>query len=97
MSQHIFETTDLGGERLIVTLGYDRPLDYVFCTVMTEGGTVIYTNLDDDWAGLAQQRVGYYRSIIEGLGLEIPESMFREVEADQARRTGNRLQVHFFT
>jgi hypothetical protein len=94
MSQHIFETTNAEKERLTVTMGYDRPLNYVFCTVMTEDGDVIYSNLDDDQAGISQQDVGYYRTVLRNLELQIPESMYRETQADQVARVGNRVQVH---
>jgi hypothetical protein len=94
MSQHIFEATDAEGGRLTVTMGYDRPLDYVFCTIMTDDGDVIYSNLDDDHAGISQQQAAYYRSVIRRFGLEVPESMFREVEADQRSCVGNRVKIH---
>ena len=41
MSQHIFEATDAQGEPVIVTMGYDRPLNYVFCTVIAPNDEVI--------------------------------------------------------
>ena len=94
MSQHIFETTDGKGNDVTVTIGYDRPLNFVFCTVVTGEDHVIYSNLDDDGAGTHQQNVGYYRSVLEGLGLCVPESIFQEVAADQRGRVGNRLVTH---
>jgi hypothetical protein len=94
MSQHIFQATNAEGESLTVTMGYDRPLDYVFCTVTNEQDDAIYSNLDDDNAGISQQDVGYYRFVLKRLGLQIPESMFREVQGDQLARVGNRVQVH---
>ncbi len=94
MSQHIFETTSAKGKRVTVTMGYDRPLDYVFCTVTAENGDIIYSNLDDDDAGTEQQEVNYYRPILEKLGVHVPESVFREVVSDQLRRVGNREVTH---
>jgi hypothetical protein len=94
MSQHIFETSDVQGESLTVTMGYDRPLDFVFCTVMTKSDEVIYSNLDDDSAGTHQQDVNYYKPVLDALGLHVPESVFREVEADRLVRVGNRVRVH---
>jgi hypothetical protein len=94
LSQHIFETTDSQGNDLTVTMGYDRPLDFVFCTVMTRDDDIIYSNLDDDDAGTHQQDVGYYRSVLQELGLNVPESVFREVIADQFGRVGNRVVTH---
>ena len=94
MSQHHFESTTEAGDKLLVTMGYDRPLDYVFCTVFDKNEEVIYSNLDDDDAGTELQDVDYYRAILEKLGVRVPESMFREVKADQQRRVGNRVEVH---
>jgi hypothetical protein len=79
---------------MTVTMGYDRPLNFVFCTIMTQEDDVIYSNLDDDKAGTHQQDVGYYRSVLDGLGLNVPESVFQEVAADQLGRVGNRVVVH---
>ncbi len=94
MSQHIFETTNAKGARVTVTMGYDRPLDYVFCTVMAENDDIIYSNLDDDDAGTDQREVNYYRPVLEKLGVHVPESVFREVVSDQLRRVGNREVTH---
>jgi hypothetical protein len=94
MSQHILSTFNLQGESITVTMGYDRPLDFVFCTVMTTNDDVIYSNLDDDDAGTDQQDVDYYRPILDRLGIHVPESIFWEVKADQLMRVGNRVVVH---
>lgn len=96
MSQHVFRTLDRDGHRVAVTLGYDRPLDYVFCTVIRDGeeDSPVYTNLDDEDAGTHLQQVGYYRSALENLGIEVPEKMFTEVESDQANVVGNRFVDH---
>jgi hypothetical protein len=94
MSQHTFSSKDAHGTVVTVTLGYDRPLDYVFCTVEAENGDIIYSNLDDDEAGTEQQNVDYYEAVLRDLGIQVPESMFREVNSDQAARVGNRVVVH---
>jgi hypothetical protein len=94
MSQHIFKTSLAQGQQVTVTMGYDRPLQYVFCTVMTEDDDVIYSNLDDEDAGIHQQQVNYYRAVLLRLGLSVPEAMFREVESDQISGVGNRVVIH---
>lgn len=94
MSQHIFTSKDAQGAVVTVTLGYDRPLDYVFCTVEAENGDIIYSNLDDDGAGTEQQNVDYYKAVLRDLGVQVPGSMFREVNSDQAAHVGNRVVVH---
>ena len=90
MSQHIFRTT-LAVE---VTLGYDRPLDYVFCTVAAPAGEILYSNLNDDGAGTTCQDVQYFREKLAAFGLSVPESMWAEVECDQWNRVGNRTVEH---
>ena len=94
MSQHIFRTVDGNGIAVTVTLGYDRPLDFVFCTVMDAQDEPIYTNLDDDDAGTHQQDIDYYRPLLTRLGIEVPEVMFAEVESDQTNVVGNRVVDH---
>ena len=100
MSQHRCSTVDQSGRKVLVTLGYDRPLDYVFCTVMqhaeglAEGEEVLYSNLGDDEAGTDQQEVDYFRPILAALGIRVPESMFTEVALDQLQSVGNRTVVH---
>jgi hypothetical protein len=76
-----------------VVLGYDRPLDYVFCTV-ERGGEVIYSNLSDADAGTEQQDVRYYRSVLDRLGVTVPEELFATVESDQRAKVGNRVVYH---
>lgn len=90
MSQHLFQDG-----RFQVLMGYDRPLDYVFCVVDEIGKQEpIYSNLDDENAGCEQQDVDYYRQVLEELGVAVPESMFFEVRQDQEQRIGNRVVNH---
>jgi hypothetical protein len=93
MSQHIFTTTTSGGENVTVTMGYDRPLDFVFCTVVADGD-IVYSNLDDPGAGTHQQDVEYYRPVLQQFGIDAPESLFKEVQEDQTHRVGNRVVLH---
>jgi hypothetical protein len=92
MSQHILSTTTSRGRKVSVTLGYDRPLDYVFCTVMDADGDVIYSNLGDKMAGTDLQDVDYFRLVLRQLGIDAPDAMFTEVKSDQALRVGNRVE-----
>jgi hypothetical protein len=94
MSQHHFNATIADGRKVTVTMGYDRPLDYVFCTVMDKDGEIVYSNLHDDAVGLNLQDVNYFRPILEELGLRVPESMFAEVSFDQEHSVGNRVVIH---
>lgn len=77
MSQHIFETH---GVR--VTLGYDRILNYVFCTVMA-GDDILYSNLGDPHAGCALHDVEYFRPILEARNIKVPDKMFDLVAYEQ--------------
>lgn len=94
MSQHIYKTTVDGSKKVTITMGYDRPLDYLFCTVLDEDENVVYSNLDDDNAGIALQDVDYYHEVFERLRLVVPESMFHEVATDQKFSVGNRVVLH---
>ena len=93
MSQHRFHGT-MREVPVAVVLGYDRPLDYVFCTVIDRAGEILYSNLSDEDAGTHQQDVSYYRNVLADMQIEVPEAMFVEVAKDQLRRTGNRVEVH---
>jgi len=94
MSQHVFRTTTGNGDPIKVILGYDRPLDYVFCLVEDHKGDYPYSNLVDPKAGTHQQDVEYFRSILARLDIEVPEEMFAEVKSDQTNRVGNRTLDH---
>ena len=94
MSQHILNTTMSKKRKVTLMMGYDRPLDYVFCTVMNEEGDVIYSNLDDDRAGTDLQDVEYFRPVLQQLGIKVPEEMLTEVKSDQTLHVGNRVVYH---
>jgi sensor domain CHASE-containing protein len=91
MSQHICTARDSAGNNVQVILGYDRPLNFVFCTITDSEGEIVYCNLSDPAAGTRQQDVNYYRPILEKAGVKLPEAMFEQVAEDQALRVGNRV------
>ena len=93
MSQHIFHASDKRGQNITVTMGYERMSKRVFCTVMAED-EIVYSELEDPNAGVRLKEVEYYREILQGLGIEVPESMLLEVDADRKSRTGNRVVLH---
>jgi len=93
MSRHYCDTT-MDGQAVRVVLGYDRPLDYVFCTVHGEDGKIVYSNLDDEGAGTHQQDVEYFRNVLTKLQIDVPVSMFIEVAKDQLGCVGNRIEQH---
>lgn len=94
MSQHILNTTMSKKRKVTVMMGYDRPLDYVFCTVMNSDGDVIYSNLDDDRAGTDLQHAEYFRPILRQLGIKVPDEMLTAVKSDQLLHVGNRVVYH---
>jgi hypothetical protein len=94
VSQHICAARDSEGNNVQVILGYDRPLNFVFCTVTAADGEIIYSNLSDLNAGTRQQDVNYYPPIFEAAGVKLPETMFEQVAEDQALRVGNRVVNH---
>jgi hypothetical protein len=89
MSQRIWKRGDTE-----VRMGYDRPLDYVFCTVMIRG-EVAYTNLADEEAGTECQRVDYYREPLAALGIAVPEEMFRDIKLDRGMKIGGNKVVEY--
>ena len=97
MSLHICSATNTHGGKVVVRMGYDRPLEYIFCTVLSENGEVLYSSLSDANAGTDQQDVEYYRPILKNLGITVPEEMFTGTKADQLQRAGNKVVHHNIT
>lgn len=93
MSQHKYVAT-MDDEDVTVTMGYDLPLNYVFCVVEGAADEPVYSNLDDDAAGITQQNVEYYRGVLSGLGISVPESMYEGVASDQRNQIGNAIVSH---
>lgn len=94
MSQHILKTTDVKGASVQVRIGYDRPLDYIHCTVTDQDGEITYSSLGDVEALIEVQDVDYYRPILADLGITVPDTIFDEVSNDQASRVGNRVVIY---
>lgn len=90
MSKHIIIDTNSDA---VVCIGYDRPLDYVHCTV-EQNGDVTYFNLDDPKAGTEQQEVEYFRPVLAGLGIMLPQEIYDEVIRDQDQGVGNREETY---
>jgi hypothetical protein len=75
-------------------MGYDRPLDFVFCTVFNKADMVLYSNLDDDAAGTDTQDILYFKPILDRLGIDIPAIIFAAVSADQSAKVGNLTRTY---
>lgn len=87
MSQHIYTDGDIE-----VRIGYDRPLDYVFCIIYRGPDNCLYSNLLDPQASTIKQDINYFRPILKRHGIVLPEKMFEEVQHDQNMRVGNRVE-----
>lgn len=95
MSQHYFNTLTQDGEPVSVLMGWDRPLGHFFLVVEkdTDDDEYLYSNLDDPQA-LFNRPLSYYREKLAILGIDVPDSMFVEIERDKAMNTGNRYVWH---
>ena len=96
MSQHIYRTT-CQGKPAVVTMGYDRALDYVFCCLSLRGeetGEIAYSNLSDPAAGISCRDVEYFRAKLARFGVTLPASLYHEVTADQRGKVGDRKVDH---
>ena len=98
MSQHLFRTTHQH-RPVLITMGWDRPLQYVFLTVKrldpaedSRESDYLYTNLDDETT--EPSSLEYYCAQLTRLGLEIPPSMRHAVADDEAQNVGNK-QVEY--
>lgn len=105
MSRHNYST--VYRERNVeITLGFDRPLQEYFMTIMYTdlsedepddeeyAPPIVYSNLSDPNANRITD-LTYYRDKLRSLGLTVPDTLFREVEQDAADQVGNRLARHF--
>lgn len=93
MSQHNFLTQHNGME-VVVQLGFDRPLGHLFMVIAQASGhnDPIYSNqFQPDAFDLT---LTDYRSVLGEMGISVPESMFEQVELDQALGVGNRVAWH---
>ncbi|TAG49766.1 MAG: hypothetical protein EAZ30_02720 [Betaproteobacteria bacterium] len=93
MSQHYYETTDINGNALKVTLGFDRPLGHFFMFIEREGeDEPIYSNLHEDEAFSLD--LNHYKKVLDGMSIEVPKSMFEQVMLDEKFLVGNRYVWH---
>ena len=96
MSRHTY-TTMHAGRRTAVVMGYDRPLRYVFMTVedldaSDDEAAYLYSNLDQpDPDSLT---LDDFRTALQQLGIDVPESLFIETAADRLNNVGNRTVLH---
>lgn len=99
MSQHHFSTT-LAGRPVTVLLGWDRPLGHVFMVVQLDPlngdvldepedvGLCLYSNLHERDA--FTKDLDHYRRKLVELEIQVPETMWAQVDIDRRMNTGNR-------
>lgn len=96
MSRHHLRTVR-GTSRLLVVIGYDRPLNEFFLQLWddapaAEAEEPAYSSLDEpeaDWRDIAT-----VIRRLEELDVPVPRSMIDAVVADGVQRAGNRIVEH---
>jgi hypothetical protein len=96
MSRHHLRTAR-GASRVLVVMGYDRPLHEFFLQLWDEGPGAeadepAYSSLDEpaaDWRDIAT-----VVRRLEELDVAVPRSMIDAVVADSVHRAGNRIVEH---
>jgi len=103
MSQHIFNTVHKGFV-ITIRLGWDRPLWHFFMvirkpavlvdnTMMVDDVDHLYSNFhEDDPFG---KDLDYFRGVLRHFKIDVPESMFSEVQRDCENNAGNRFATHY--
>lgn len=103
MSQHIvrLESKKLRGP-VRIQLGWDKPLAEFYLVIFTDpacGSKVeeelVYSNLDDPSSD--GKELGYYREIAQGLGCNVPDSMWRAAYQDREFNVVNKVVFYSST
>lgn len=77
--------TEITKNGLIIEVGYDRPMDYVFVQVI-KNNDYLYSNLNDsDIDFTSQTDFSHFDEKIKTLGLEIPEELKIKTLLDRAK------------
>lgn len=104
MSLHLYTTQ--GDRQIVVTMGWDRPLQGFFMSI-TEVAAQLITNTSDEEEGdeiflfnNLDQKIPYPKEInsylaeLEHQNIGIPEQMASEVVADRMHNVGNKCVDH---
>lgn len=104
MSQH-FCDSEYQGKPVEVLIGWDKPLQQFFMVIEYKNDEdipeddlegYVYSNLTDEELlkkPLAEMSLDYFKSKLEELNIQIPSTMFPEVEKDKVNNEGNK-EVH---
>ena len=108
MSLHRFTTT-LGDIKIVVTMGWDRPFQGYFMSIMQlkstsfalaggdveeEEGSYLFNHLDQIESN--PRELTAYLFELENRGIEIPQRMIDEVTMDAVCNVGNKIVDHYY-
>ncbi|MEW7996794.1 MAG: hypothetical protein AB2825_20420 [Candidatus Thiodiazotropha endolucinida] len=103
MSIHTF-TTMLGDDEIVVTMGWDRPLQGFFMTITRinpkSSGEADVEDEEHFLFNNLEQQISHPKGIeaylfeLEHRGIEVPEKMINEVLADGMHNVGNKIVEH---
>lgn len=90
MSQHYFSTIHNGDQPVTVTLGWDRPLGDYFMFIERDGADdePLYSSVDEKHP--FNKTPAFYKTKLGELGIQVPKTMFEQIQCDQALGVGNR-------
>ena len=97
MSQHIYTLNHLG-KTTTVTMGWDRPLGYLFMNVQVQE-TAPVVDMDEDEGFLYSNlntptpfslELDDFLQALDALGITVPTEMYIQVEQDRLNNIGNR-------
>lgn len=97
MSQHIFET-EYNGRGVKIIMGWDRPLQGYFMMIEKKNlkeedeNPYIFNNLEIKNSHPITLQP--FLNVLDELGIEIPDKMIGEVEADGIFNVGNKMVFH---
>lgn len=81
--------THITKDGMILEVGYDSPMDYVFVQVL-KNNDYLYSNINDCEINFTHQiDFAYFDTKMKELGIEIPEELKVKVLTDRANYIGN--------
>jgi hypothetical protein len=97
MSQHVFRTV-LNGEKIEVFAGWDRPMSGFFLVIERIGykdsnaEPYLFSNLH--MKEPHPKTFGYFKNVLEELGIKVPHEMLDEIIRDGTEDKGNKHVIH---
>ena len=96
MSRHFYPTQTKDAVPVTVTCGWDRPLQGFFLTITSQGqhSGNLFCNIRDRPEQPHPPTFEPFLEPLAELGIELPDSLLREIEADSAANAGNKIVDH---